>query len=460
MIRLAFLFVGLLAASPCLRAAELADLLAERLKAVVAVEFTVQTELERRPVTVFGTVVDDQGTVVLPGTAIAPGQAPDELKEFKAYRPGSDEEYGATYLGQDALTGWYFVRVEEKMRPHLVPITRFAAAKDGPALGEELWGIGLRNKDEDFAPYLLSSRTAIVTRLPNRTAICAQEVASPGLPVFNRTGEFAGLALNSFGQNFLIFSQRQHGAPVLLVNVEESSVVLLNDEVRPNLGRVPATVTGRPIAWIGIYGLQPVDSEVAKFLKLDRASGVVLSDILAGGPADQAGLQDRDIVLAINGEALPRLRPDRVVVNYFGQEVLKRRPGDVLKLTVLRGAERREIEVKLGDEPKLVREADRRYFDRLGFTVREFLVFDRIGHRAQSGETGGGIVHLLKPNGAAATAGLRPDDWIREVDGAPVADYAETVAKLSAIDREPGRGEFVLLVRRGGETQVLRVKLN
>jgi serine protease Do len=459
--RFLFCAVSLLLA-PGLRAAELSELLPERLKAVVAIEFVIQTEIDRRPNTVFGTVVDERGTVILPGSVIGPGIAPDQLKDFRAYRADRGEPFPAEYLGQDAFTGWHYVRVGEKLAGELVPITRFAASPGAsdPKLDDELWGIGLRNKEEEFMPYVLSARVALITRLPNRTAILAHDVAAPGLPVFTRGGQFAGLAQNSFGQNFLLFSRNQNGTPILLVNVEESSVVMLADEVLPHFGRVPQTTTGRPISWIGIYGLQPVDPEVAKLLQLEQQSGVVLSDILAGSPAARAGLRDRDIVLALDGRPLPRFRPDRVVLAHFGQEILRHRPGDTVALTILREGERREIQVTLGDEPRMVREASRRYFDRLGFTVREFLNLDGIVHRSQPAEQGGVVVNFLKPNGPAATAGLRPDDWIREIDGAEVKDFAAAVEKLAGIETDRTRREFVLLASRGGETQVLRIKLD
>ena len=51
--------------------------------------------------------------------------------------------------------------------------------------------------------------------------------------MFDRDGAFVGLNLNSFGQNFLMFSRQERGAPVVLVNVEESSVFLLAGEVLP-----------------------------------------------------------------------------------------------------------------------------------------------------------------------------------------------------------------------------------
>ncbi len=457
-LRCYFLSVSIFALAA--RATPLPELFNERVKSVVAVEFFVHTETDRQPVTVLGTVIDTAGTIILPGAAIGPSVAPGQLKDFKIYRPGRTESAPATYLGQDAFTGWHFVRVAEKSRAGLVPVTHWPAMKSDPALSDELWGIGLRNKDEDFQPYFLSSRVAVLMKLPQKTVILGSDVAGPGLPVFNTAGELAGLAQTSFGQNFLIFSRNQRGNPIVLVNVEESSVVLLADEVLPHLGRIPQSVSGRPIAWFGAYGLQPMDPEVAKLLKLENQSGVVVSDIMKSSPADLAGLQERDIVLAIDGHPLPRLKPDRVVVGYFGQEILRHQPGETLTLSVLRGATRVELTVKLGDEPKLVREADRRYFERLGFTAREFLSNDGIMHRATPGTTEGVMVHFVKPGSAVATAGLRPDDWVREIDGTEIKAYAQAVGKLTAIEADIARSEFVLLVSRSGETQVLRVKLN
>lgn len=438
----------------------IADLLPERLRSVVAVEFTIQTEIDRRPVVVAGTVVDAEGTIIISGTSILPGYAADQLLDFKVYRASSDESVPATYLGVDALTGFHYVRVGDAgARAGFRPITDFAAAPE-PRVGDELWGIGLRGKDEDFTPFALSARVALVARLPNATAVAAQDLAAPGLPVFDRAGRFAGLALNSFGQNYLLFSRNQHGTPVMLVNAEESSVVLLAAEVLPFLQRVPTNPAGRPLSWIGVAGLQPVDPEVAKLLELGRRPGLVVSDLIEDGPAARSGLQERDIILAVDGQPLPRLKPDRVVASHFGQEILKRRPGDTLQLTVRRGTEERVLDLVIGEEPKTVREAGRRYFDRLGFTAREYLFADRMTHRARPDETGGAVVHFLKPNGPAAVAGLRPDDWIREIDGVAVRDFADAVEKFSVIEADAKRAEFVLLTRRGGETQVLRVKLN
>ncbi len=444
-----------------LNAADLPTLWAERVKSVVAVEYVTETEVDRRPSTATGTVIDANGTIILPTGAIDPRTAMGQLKDFKIYLPGDAVGSKGEYLGQDAYTGWHFVRADAAVRGKLTPITAFAPKDAGrePALAELVWGIGLRAKDEDFVPYIMQSHMALIQSLPQRTGIAQQDVAAPGLPVFNQDGTFVGLALASFGQSFLQFSRNNRGNPVLLVNVEESSAFTLAPEILPNLGRIPKHVSGRPLAWLGAYGLEPMDREVAKFLNLSAQSGAVVSEVLEGSPAEKAGLRNRDIVLSLDGKPLPQLKPDRVIVGYIEREIERRAPGDAVTLTVLRGTERVELKAVLGEEPKLIREAERKYFERIGVASREFVYGDAIERRVKAIESSGAIVHYVKPSSPAAIAGLRLEDWIKEIDGTEVKTFAAAVARLAEIEKDTVRPEFVMLVSRGGETAVLRVKL-
>jgi serine protease Do len=77
----------------------------------------------------------------------------------------------------------------------------------------------------------------------------------------------------------------------MLIDLEESSAFILADEVLPNLGRIPANVFGRPLAWLGAYGLEAMDRDVANFLKLSNQSGAVISEVLEDSPAEQAGMK-------------------------------------------------------------------------------------------------------------------------------------------------------------------------
>jgi serine protease Do len=450
--------LGLLATSP-MYAADLPSLWAERVKSVVAIEYVTETEVARQPSAAMGTVIDTNGTIILPSGAIDPRTPTWQLKEFKVYLPGDATGTPGEYLGQDAFTGWQYVRVGEAVRAKLTPVTVFASAAEGTkvALAEFVWGIGLRPKDEDFAPYILQSHVALIQALPQRTGIAQQEVAAPGLPVFNRDGVLVGLAGPSGGQTFLQISRATRAAPIMLINVEESSAFLLAEEMLPHLGRAPKSISGRPLAWLGAYGLEPMDREVASFLQLAGQSGAVVSEVLEGSPAEKAGLKARDIILALDGKPLPELKPDRVVVSYIEREIERRMPGDTFALTVLRGREKLELKPILGEEPKLMREAERKYFDRLGVIVREFVYGDAIERRVKASEPSGVIAHYAKPSSPVAVAGLRQEDWIREIDGVEAKTFADAIAKLGEIEKDEARPEFVMLVARGSETAVLRV---
>lgn len=456
---LGWLIVG--AAALAQAAADLPTLWAERVKSVVAVEYVTETEVARQPSTAMGTVIDAQGTIILPSGAVEARTPTWQMKDFKVFVASDATGTPAEYLGQDAYTGWHFVRAGARIRDQLTPITRFAAA-DGSAptgLADLVWGIGLRPKDEDFAPYLMQSYLALIQSLPQRTGIAQHEVAAPGLPVFNRDGVLVGIAGPAGGQTFLQITRSTRPSPIMLINVEESSTFLLADEILPNLGRIPRSVSGRPLAWLGAYGLEPMDREVATFLNLSGQSAVVVSEVLEGSPAEKAGLKTRDIILALDGKPLPILKPDRVVVSFIEREIERRAPGDTFALTVLRGNERLELTPKLGEEPKLMREAERKHFDRLGVTVREFVYGDAIERRVKASEPSGVIVHYVKPSSPVAVAGLRVEDWVREIDGVEAKTFAAAGAKLAEIEKDEARPEFVLLVQRGNETAVLRVKL-
>ncbi len=460
------LSVGVLvvAGSAARAEAAVADLWPERLKTVVAVEYTTETELERRPAISFGVVADDEGLVVLPGAAVSQRFSPDQLQDWRVYRPGqSATEYStAEYLGRDAFTGWHFIRIAESGRAGLRPITDFLAADPArePQMTEEIWGIGLRKKDENFLPYFLQGRVSLVQALPMRTAIALTDVAAPGLPAFNAAGEFVGLAAGGFGESYIMLSNRfRGGQPIVLINGDESAAVQLAPEIVPYLERVPANVFGRPMVWLGANGVEPLDPEVAKFLNLEGQAALVISEVLEASPAAAAGLQPRDILLAIDGRPLPTFKPDRVVAAYLDREIDRRQPGDTLNLTVLRGSARVNLAVTLTEAPKTPIEAERHYFEKLGLTVREFVFADGVNRRQTPIRLRGVVAHFVKANTPVATAGLQLDDWILEIDGQPIKTFADAVERLTAIEADAARNEFVLLASRGGETSVMRVKL-
>jgi serine protease Do len=80
-------------------------------------------------------------------------------------------------------------------------------------------------------------------------------------------------------------------------------------------------------------------------LGLDVKEGVILTQVAPGTPADQAGLQQRDVITTVEGQKV-------VDETDLGRVLIKCKPGDAVKLEARRGSEMRTIEVKLGERPQ------------------------------------------------------------------------------------------------------------
>ncbi|HSK49657.1 MAG TPA: trypsin-like peptidase domain-containing protein [Solirubrobacterales bacterium] len=111
-------------------------------------------------------------------------------------------------------------------------------------------------------------------------------------------------------------------------------------------------------AYIGVSS-QALYPQLARRLGLDTDFGGLVADVVAGGPAEKAGLEGGDdnlrfqageyttggdVILEVDGREV--VRPDDLA-----RFVASRRPGEEVALTVLRDGEQRQIEVTLGQRP-------------------------------------------------------------------------------------------------------------
>jgi len=106
-------------------------------------------------------------------------------------------------------------------------------------------------------------------------------------------------------------------------------------ENRPTFVKPPASGIsffggGRPRAVLGIQlGDDPNDG------------GAKVENLTAGGPAEKAGLKPGDVIVDIDGTSL---KGASGLTTYLRPK----KPGDAVKVTYRRGAERKTVEIKLG----------------------------------------------------------------------------------------------------------------
>jgi serine protease Do len=402
-------------------------------------------------------VVDDAGTIIVLESMIPNWIPVDKLKNFVGYTlPQDDRKYPLEYLGNDYASGWHVLTFKDGLPEAFTPITKFGRAI--AQMGDPVFGVGGVSKDMGFDPFVLTARVAMTKRMPDRQVIIRDDIANPGCPVFNVAGAFIGWATDPLSYK-RVMSIGRDTLSVTMSNPEETSVALSSEDFFEYLEAIDRNKVEGPRPWIGVSGMQPIDPEVAEYLGIKNQAGIVLSEILGESPCSDAGLENNDILITVDGQSLPRFRPDYSVTPYFQKLIRQKAPGETLSLEVIRGEERLSFDVVVANGPKVVREADYRFFERLGFTVREFLLTDGIRRRLPKEEMNGAIVNFVRPSSAVETAGLRNGDWIKQVEGQVIGSYSEVLEILDNVERDTEKTEFVLLVERNNETSFVRAQL-
>lgn len=101
---------------------------------------------------------------------------------------------------------------------------------------------------------------------------------------------------------------------------------------------------GRVIrGWLGIEA-QALSRELAASFGLRTPQGVIVAGVVSGGPAAQAGLQPGDVLLSIDGQVILDARATM-------SDIASIPPGTSLPLTIVRGGERMEMTVEVGERP-------------------------------------------------------------------------------------------------------------
>jgi S1-C subfamily serine protease len=116
--------------------------------------------------------------------------------------------------------------------------------------------------------------------------------------------------------------------------------------------------------YLGISG-GDIDPEIAQALNLPVSQGVLVEQVLSGGPADDAGIKGAtgqatisgqtfpvggDIITKVDGKTITGM--DDVISAVNGHK-----PGDEITLTIYGGGHQKDVTVKLGDRPSHVQDS-------------------------------------------------------------------------------------------------------
>ncbi len=198
--------------------------------------------------------------------------------------------------------------------------------------------------------------------------------------------------------------------------------------------------------YLGVL-LQDVNRDLAEAMSLKTTAGVLISDVVGGGPADRAGIQRGDVIVEVNGKSVTS-------AGQLRNAVAASSAGSSASLMAIRKGERKQFSVKLDERP-----SDSAMSSQLGkgqgaeAEAANGLRLQTLGQEEReqlnvpASVKGGVLVREVANGSNAQQAGLTAGDVIIEAAGRPVASAEELRKSLA------GKGKLALLVWRNGGTR-------
>jgi serine protease Do len=194
-------------------------------------------------------------------------------------------------------------------------------------------------------------------------------------------------------------------------------------------------------SWMGMSVQDQMGPELAESFGVPGGKGVVITDVMDGGPAARAGLRPGDVVISLEGEPMTESYRLRWLTANAAA-------GRTVRMGIWRERALRTVAVmleskpgeELADQPAPAAPA-RKEPELMGLSVDE-----------QQGRPGVRI-SAVDPRGPAYRAGLREGDLVLEVDGRAVPDRAslrKALAESGAVAR--------MYVRRNGRALFFGVR--
>jgi len=289
---------------------------------------------------------------------------------------------------------------------------------------------------------------------------------------------YAEIPLAEFIQTDAAINQGNSGGP--LFNMKGEVVGINTAIISPQIGSgigfavpinlakqlIPQLLKGKVArGFLGVTVSELTPDLAQGFGLKEGTKGALVQSVKAKAPADKAGVKPGDVVVAVNGKPVESSgQLTRTVSNIP--------PGGKATLTVLRGNDRKDVQVTVAqrpDEEALARGEDtspeegegdqqgqgaKKGEDKLGIRIAPLTpqVAREMGVEGDQGV----LVVAVSPDGPAGAAGIRRNDVILEVNRQPVSKVDQLVGLIGKLN--PGQ-VAVLRVLHGNQAVYVPVKL-
>jgi serine protease Do len=358
------------------------------------------------------------------------------------FNGGINEDYAAKVVGRDPLTDSALIQLTEMPAAPLQE-ARFG---DSAQLEQGDWVMAIGNPfglGHTVTVGVISAmgrEFATVVRGREQPMLQTDAAINPGNsggPLLNIRGEVVGM-------NTAIYTDAARQANI---GIGFATPINTLKDLVPQLrtGRVSRGV-------IGVTVDRRFTADAARALGVKEGRGALLATVTAGGPAARAGLEPGDVIVEYNGQ--PVDDSEQLVSMVVGTK-----PGTTVPVTIVRGRERRTLNITV-DELDLEAEAGGRLSagrsreeaepTATGFGMTINPLTPEIARDAEvPANRGGAVIASVERNSAASNAGLVRGDIILEVNRQPVSSVSQVNRALQNV--EAGTPVFLLVWRSGQE---------
>lgn len=278
-----------------------------------------------------GFVIDaDEGYIVTNSHVVRmAGQNADEIMvkfigEDTNDDSGASKGHSAKIIGVDEATDVALLKLEGK-RPGL----RAAPMGDSGLSKVGEWVVAIGNPYGHAHTLTQGIVSALGRNIEGARTDFIQTSASinpgnSGGPLFNLKGEVIGI-------NTAIDARAQGIGFAIPINTAKNVISQLMAK-----GRVARS-------WLGL-GIQDIDDEIAGYMRLHEAGGVLVKEVVEGAPAASAGVQPYDVIRKVNGKDVKTSRElVRSIENLLA--------GQTAELEIFRGSEVKKLKVRVAEQP-------------------------------------------------------------------------------------------------------------
>ena len=192
----------------------------------------------------------------------------------------------------------------------------------------------------------------------------------------------------------------------------------------------------------GFSGMQIVgiDAAVAKALKLPKPEGVMVTDVVLGGPADTARVRRGDLITHFDNKKIDTF-------NSLINIVTKTRPGQKVSVTVRRKGQNFQLSLTLGSKPASwsVEKKEVISFSKIGLTLASITPKIRKSFKIPWGTVG--VLVTLIDQAVVDRMLLRPGDVIVQVNQSDVW-RPNQIKNYYDEAKAGGRSHLLILIER------------